>query len=99
MAPMSPNNYYLPSHPTTLLTPTSSISSLGNGVTSPPPTLQGSPLPLSSQPPSSSLVSIKTIPTFNIDPQLTVETASAHLQRGAAERPPDALLRPSVYIH
>jgi len=86
--PMSPNNYYLPSHPTTLLTPTSSISSissLGNGVTSPPPTLQGSPLPLSSQPPSSSL--------------LTVETASAHLQRGAAERPPDALLRPSVYIH
>merc|ERR1712012_835812 len=76
------------SPPTTLLTPTSSISSissLGNGVTSPPPTLQGSPLPLSSQPPSSSLS--------------TVETASAHLQRGAAERPPDALLRPSVYIH
>merc|ERR550539_1664195 len=63
--PMSPNNYFLPSHPTTLLTPTSSISSissLSNGVTSPPPTLQGSPVPLSSQPP------------------LTVETAP-HLQR------------------
>merc|ERR1711936_33775 len=81
--PMSPNNYYLPSHPTTLLTPTSSISSLSNGVTSPPPTLQGSPVPLAGQPPASSL--------------LTVETA--HLQRGATERLPDSLLRSSVYIH
>ena len=60
--PMSPNNYFLPSHPTTLLTPTSSISSLSNGVTSPPPTLQGSPVPLSGQPPANSLVMNSYIP-------------------------------------
>ena len=111
--PMSPNNYFLPSHPTTLLTPTSSISSissLSNGVTSPPPTLQGSPVPLSSQPPVSSLVknlqdtklkdwvSVNLWMKIYLYPQLTVETAP-HLQRGATERPPDSLLRPSIYIH
>jgi len=82
--PMSPNSYFLPSHPSTLLTPTSSISSVSTlstgGVTSPPP-LQGSPAP----------------PHHQATTMLTVETA--HLQRGAPERGPDPLLRSSVYIH
>merc|ERR1719370_118930 len=89
--PMSPNNYFLPSHPSTLLTPTSSMSSisslstLSNGVTSPPPPpLQASPAPcMQTQPPNA---------------LLTVETT--HLQRGATERSnTESLLRSSVYIH
>ena len=64
--PISPNNYFLPPHghmssPSSLLTPTSSISSLSNGVTSPLPAGacpqgQGSPQ-LPQGPPPNTLVS------------------------------------------
>ena len=64
--PISPNNYFLPPHghmssPSSLLTPTSSISSLSNGVTSPLPSGvcpqgQGSPQ-LPQGPPPNTLVS------------------------------------------
>ena len=62
--PISPNNYFLPPHghmssPSSLLTPTSSISSLSNGVTSPLPSGgpqgQGSPQ-LPQGPPPNTLV-------------------------------------------
>ena len=64
--PISPNNYFLPPHghmssPSSLLTPTSSISSLSNGVTSPLPSGgpqgQGSPQ-LPQGPPPNTLVGI-----------------------------------------
>jgi len=93
--PISPNNYFLPPHghittPSSLLTPTSSISSLSNGVTSPGPSAgqqgQTSPqLPAAPQP--STLLTVETVSQVN-------------LPRGSSERPnTETLLRSSVYIH
>lgn len=93
--PISPNNYFLPPHghmssPSSLFTPTSSISSLSNGVTSPLPSGgpqgQGSPQ-LPQGPPPNTLLTVETVSQVN-------------LSRGAAERPnTETLLRSSVYIH
>merc|ERR1712128_241183 len=94
--PISPNNYFLPPHghmssPSSLLTPTSSISSLSNGVTSPLPSGvcpqgQGSPQ-LPQGPPPNTLLTVETVSQLN-------------LSRGATERPnTETLLRSSVYIH
>jgi len=97
--PISPNNYFLPPHghmssPSSLLTPTSSISSLSNGVTSPLPSGggqaqgqgQGSPQ-LPQGPPPNTLLTVETVSQVN-------------LARGATERPnTETLLRSSVYIH
>jgi len=94
--PISPNNYFLPPHghmssPSSLLTPTSSISSLSNGVTSPLPAGacpqgQGSPQ-LPQGPPPNTLLTVETVSQVN-------------LSRGATERPnTETLLRSSVYIH
>jgi len=93
--PISPNNYFLPPHghmssPSSLLTPTSSISSLSNGVTSPLPSGgpqgQGSPQ-LPQGPPPNTLLTVETVSQVN-------------MSRGATERPnTETLLRSSVYIH
>jgi len=103
--PISPNNYFLPPHghissPSSLLTPTSSISSLSNGVTSPLPTGgHGVTSPLPTGPQGQGSPQLPQGPPPNT--LLTVETVSqVNLSRGAAERPnTETLLRSSVYIH
>ena len=104
--PISPNNYYvagghLPA-PSSLLSPTSSISNLTNGLTDPGPHLPAGQDPASpSQPPQNSLVGLsQSSLRLTALSQLAVETSTVKFPAVRGERQnTDPVVRSSVYIH